>query len=93
MGASLLSILTLISVIIKIGLSVNYSGGVLVQNTGGESFDIIYDKPYTRIPPYLVGMALGFAMARRPHIRMRPVSQRTLYFGRVCEAQDTATAT
>uniref|UniRef100_A0A182SJT8 Acyltransferase 3 domain-containing protein n=1 Tax=Anopheles maculatus TaxID=74869 RepID=A0A182SJT8_9DIPT len=32
-----------------------------------ESFDILYDKPWQRIGPYIVGMITGYILHRRPN--------------------------
>ena len=84
-GVAVLSGLTLVSVLIKTCLSIKYGGGglsvgfITIDNELIDYMDNVYYRPYTRISPYLVGMTLGFVMARRPHIRMRPVSF-ILYF-------------
>ncbi len=77
MGVGLLSLLTLISVITKTSLSVVHgvpSGGAETPGQGSTDYwNKVYDKPWTRIQPYLVGIALGYFMMRRPNLRMRPV--------------------
>ncbi|XP_072014421.1 nose resistant to fluoxetine protein 6-like [Amphiura filiformis] len=77
-GAGLLATLTAISIIIKASLTAKYGMGALgnhdsVGQGAGAYWDKIYDKPWTRISPYFVGMAVGFVMVRRPHLRMRPI--------------------
>ncbi|XP_072014078.1 nose resistant to fluoxetine protein 6-like isoform X1 [Amphiura filiformis] len=75
-GTGLLATLTAISIIIRASLTAKYGMGSGIFGGGGVAgayWDKIYDKPWTRISPYFVGMAVGFIMVRRPHLRMRPI--------------------
>lgn len=44
-------------------------------NTTERGVDIIYTKPYTRIPPFLVGILLGyyFSVNKNWEVNMHPV--------------------
>ena len=45
--------------------AVPYMSDVVSQDVMNEYYGMIYIKPYTRIGPYLVGMALGFVLYSR----------------------------
>ncbi|XP_033119633.1 O-acyltransferase like protein-like [Anneissia japonica] len=53
--------------------------GSMDTRPGGEDYSsVVYDKPYCRITPYLIGMLLGYAMARlktnNQRVKLSPIA-------------------
>ena len=46
-----------------IAISINNKGGIMLLD-GGTNFQDIYIKPWTRIGPYIIGMATGYCFYR-----------------------------
>ncbi|XP_054763497.2 nose resistant to fluoxetine protein 6-like [Lytechinus pictus] len=68
LGIGLILCLTTASIASAVGISWNYGvnpvGPEFNDRLGGESLDITYTKPYTRIHSYLVGMFVGYLLFR-----------------------------
>ncbi|XP_055611338.1 nose resistant to fluoxetine protein 6 [Uranotaenia lowii] len=67
LSAAILGMLVLVSWIISIHLSIHFNYTYKVAEPF-ESFDILYDKPWQRITPYIMGMLTGYIY----HFKKKP---------------------